>query len=322
MDRFHIVISNFNRIESFIRNFNRIINFDLEIDRIYVMDCSPEENWASQLEQCRELSQHGLKFEENLFFIRRRNWNMNHGAQLDYIKAVLEGEIEEPSYIAFVQEHYFDLDNFIKDDTLPENAEYDLNAIEAKFHENRKVGCAFFSRNGVRISMTNPLKSVENYFWGDEETIHDEGRNPEIQKPIAEGRYVKGSKPRCFFVDGGNFIIKPSYYTEWFKTRKDILVVGDGSYGFCHVWEIRLGYILYEQNIEWADMLNNLSFRTIGELAELEGKTYRKYSKPWYENRVWFYFYGRDMVRYLPFPWPLIQEYRLEYFQNKSLQNN
>ena len=319
MDRFHIVVSNYNRIESFVRNFEKISNFDLENDKVYVMDCSPEGNWAVQLEQTKSLASHGLEYDRNLFFIRRRNWNMNHGAQLDYIKAILDDKIEEPRYTAFVQEHYFDLDECVKDDTIPESADYDLNTIEAKFCEDEKIGCVFFSRNGIRISLNNPLKSTENYFWGDEETIVNEGHDPALINTIVGGRRLKGSKPRCFFVDGGNFIVRPMPYTNWFKVRRSHLVEGDGSYGFCHVWEIRLGYILYKQNIVWVDMLNDLSYGSVGELAAMERSTGRKYSKPWYENRVWFYFYGRDMSRYLPFPWRNIREFRLEYRQKNQL---
>ena len=38
-----------------------------------------------------------------------------------------------PEYAAFMQEHYLDLKRFVKEDTIPEDAVYDLDRIESKF---------------------------------------------------------------------------------------------------------------------------------------------------------------------------------------------
>jgi len=316
MDRYHIVVSNYNRIESFVDNFHRINNFNKNSDKVYVMDCSPEETWEKQLEQTKMLSKYGLMFNSNLFFIRRRNWNLNHGAQLDYIKAIIDGHIAKPTYTAFVQEHYFDLNNYVKEDTIPENSSYDLDLIEAKFSEDREVGCVFLARNGIRVSLTNPVISKKHFLWGDENTVANFYKNSVYKDMVTQGLTLKGANKRCFFIDGGNFIIKTDLYVNWFNSRKHLLVKGDGSYAFCHVWEIRLGCILYKQNIKWLDIKNNISYKNVEELYEIQNSSCLSLSKQWYDNRVWFFFYGRDMINYLPFPLKYIRKYLREYIRN------
>jgi hypothetical protein len=73
MDRFHIVVSNYTHLESFIENFKKIHSFSHDKDKIYIFDCSPKHQWISQLKIADNLIDHGLSWEKNLFFIRRRN---------------------------------------------------------------------------------------------------------------------------------------------------------------------------------------------------------------------------------------------------------
>ena len=317
MDRFHLVVSNYSRITSFVDNFDKIKSFDPSCDKIYIMDCSPEETWQNELEYAKKLERFGLKYNHNLFFIRRRNWNLNHGAQLDYIKSVIDANIPEPKYIAFVQEHYFDLKNSVKDDTIPENSDYDMDRIEDAFTKDRDVGCVFFARNGIRVGQTNPAKSHDDFFWGDSDTVLQSYSRSKYRYLIDNHKAIKGSRARCFLVDGGNFIVKTKLYTDWFKSRPHLLMNGDGSYGFCHVWEIRLGYILYTQNIKWVDMANNLSYTKAEELFELQKQSEKSLYKLWYENRIWFFYYGRDMSKYMPLPFMDVRKYLREYLRYK-----
>jgi hypothetical protein len=37
-----------------------------------------------------------------------------------------------PEYSAFVQEHYFDNKRYVKEDSIPQDADYDLNRVEGQ----------------------------------------------------------------------------------------------------------------------------------------------------------------------------------------------
>ncbi len=283
MDRFHLVVSNYKRIISFVGNFHMVRGFDIKRDKVYIFDCSPLSTVQGQLEIADRLVSFGLRWGDNLFFIRRRNWCVNHGAQLDYIRCIQEKTVMMPKYTAFVQEHYFDLQHLVQEDTIPEEAVYDLDRIDTKFRSNDKIGCVFHARNGVRVSVSNPV--TNRMFNGGHGTAL-------IPKAIR----------RCFFIDGGNFIVRPQLYLNWFEKHPYYLTKGDGSYGFAHVWEIRLGKIIYDQKAKWVDMHRNIEYNSIDELDDLEEMNKDKYSALWYDFREYFFLYGRDMIYYKPLP--------------------
>lgn len=289
VDRFHVVVSNFRRLHCFAENFGRIQGFDGERDRVYVLDCSPEEEYPSELAKVDALTQRGLEWGRNLFFIRRRNWGVNHGAQLDYLRCLRNLTVPLPRYVAFMQDHYLDLNEYVNVDTIPPEAVYDLNSMADRFNTDSRVGCIFHARLGARISCSNPR--IRREVFGDADALLD------------------GASKRCLLVDGGNFVVRPQLYLEWFRQHPRYLTRGNGSYGFSHVWEVRLGNMLYQQRIKWFDACRGIEFATVEELEAAEIASGRRASKLWYDNRVWFFFYGRDMRRYLPLPLDAVWEY-------------
>jgi len=299
-DRFHIIVQNYKRLSSFINNFFRIHSLDLKRDRIYIFDCSPESIWKSELETANTLCSYGLEWENNLFFVRRRNWGMNLGGHLDYFRSLWSGKIPKPQYVAFMQEHFLDQDNYVKEDTLPANSRYDLDQIEEKFLSDIKIGCVFHARYGVRVATSNPIIEGSREFFGDGEILID--------------RAVR----RGFLVDGGNFIVRPELYLKWFAANPKYLTTGDGSYGFTIVWEARLGKILYDLNIKWCDLSRNLEYTTITELDLLEKNLSNKVSKLWYDHRIWYFFYGRDQQFYWPLPKRSFVRYLKIYLENQN----
>jgi hypothetical protein len=280
MDRFHIVVSNFERLPCFVDNFQTIRGFDGKRDRVYILDCSPNPEWRDQMAVADHLTGLGLRWGENLHFIRRRNWNMNLGAQLDYIRCLQDQKIPTPAYVAFMQEHYLDLKRFVKEDTLPDETVYDLDLIAAEFESDTNVGCVFLARYGIRVTASNPVEERGREFFGDGTEL------------------LPGARRRYFHVDGGNFIARPQLYLDWFKDHPRFLVRGNGTYGFALVWEARLGKILYDQQIEWVDLHRHLKYSTIEQLDAIERSLARKASMLWYDHRRYTRFYGSDMEKY------------------------
>jgi hypothetical protein len=299
--RFHIVVANFEQITNFVDNFKNIHGFDPDQDSIYILDSSQESAVQSEMVRANRLCSHGLEWEKNLFFIKRRNWGVNHGAQLDYFRAVLEGMIQPPQLVAFMQEHYLDLDIFVKEDTLPKDAVYDLNQIAHKFEDDQQIGCGFHSRYGIRVSISNPVTDDVKEFFGDGDKLLDKAVR------------------RSFLIDGGNFVVRPELYLRWFAAHRKYLIAGDGSYGFSHVWEARLGQILYDQNIKWCDFYRELEYTTISDLDEIERESGRKVSKLWYDHRIWYFFYGRDLKSYWPLPLRSFIKYFRIYLLNQIM---
>lgn len=297
VDRFHVVVSNYNRLSCFVENFSRLRGFDPLRDRLYILDCSDEDSWREQLAIAGKLTARGLRWSESLFFIRRRNWNVNHGAQLDYIRCLRDELIPVPLCTAFMQEHYLDLERFVKEDTLPADAVYDLDAIAAELEADPKLGCVFFARYGVRVSVSNPVRKRNSEFFGDAKEL------------------LPGARRRCFCIDGGNFTVRPQLYLNWFEQRPRQLTRGNGTYGFAHAWEVRLGKILYDQHITWLDMYRGLRYASVEELDEVEAKREQPASLLWYDHRGYFFYYGRDIQRYLPLPLIQLKPYLKQYIK-------
>jgi hypothetical protein len=231
--RFDIVLANRERASLFVDSFHRLAGFDPAVDRVVVMDCSREEKWAEQTSLVGRLTSHGLRFGSSLRVFRRRNWNFNQGAQLDYFRLLMDGTLEAPALVFFLQDHYLDTQRFVKEDTVPADAVLDLQAIARKFEEDVSLGCAFASRYGIRVSASNPVKTRSREFFGDGD------------------RLLSGARRRALLVDGSNFVARPQSYLRHFEAARNTLTAGDGSMGFCLVWEARLGRILYDQRVKW-----------------------------------------------------------------------
>ena len=71
--RLHIVVSNYKRLFCFVDNFRRIQGFDGQRDRVIIFDCSPDPDWREQLAIADRLTSFGLRWGDNLYFVRRRS---------------------------------------------------------------------------------------------------------------------------------------------------------------------------------------------------------------------------------------------------------
>jgi len=282
-DRFHVVVANHKHLECFVDNFGTLLGFDPLFDRILIFDCTPEDSWKDQWCIADRLTQYGLQWGSSLFFIRRRNWAMNLGAMLDYLRCLDERRISWPQYVFFMQDHYLDKVRLVKEDTIPADTNLDLDRVEQEFQAEVRTGCVFLSRLGTRVRMTNPEIRGAKRRYGDAETF-------------------LGGRAAGLFIDGGNFATRPELFRAWITTHRQALLAGDGSYGFCIVWEERFGQILYDQRVIWVDLARDARFRTCEDLFALEQQRDTKLSSYWYESRVWHFFYGRDMGKYLPLP--------------------
>ena len=294
MKRFHIIVANHKKISSFVNNFQKIQGFNPALDVIYIFDSSPTTDVQSEWQASDQLCSHGLEWNKNLFFIRRRNWGLNEGTFLDYFRCLLNGKIIKSKYVAFMQDHYLDSKTFVKEDSIPDATKIDLDAVEFQFQTDISVGCVFYTRRGIRVCTTNPLTGTKEQFFGDKDEL------------------LPGGIRRCFCVDGGNFVSRPEPYMDFFNSNPEYLTSGDGSYGFTHVWEVRKGQILYDRGIRWVDMLRSASYQSIEELDALEKERGKKYSALWYDNRTWYFFYGRDQWKY---PVPALRPF-LSFIKN------
>jgi len=291
MDRFHIVVSNYKRLSGFVDNFHKIRNFNPQRDRVFILDCSPEGEWHNELETARRMVDYGLTWGKNVIFVRRRNWAQNFGAVLDYYQWLLKGYIRPVSYNFFMQEHYLDTERSVNVDTIPDNCTIDLDAVEQLFYSDMEIGCAFMSRLGVRVGVSMPGVS-------DLPALGLEGREDTPFKDT-DGAYLyqlaPGGVRRAFFTDGGNYIARPEPFLDYFRKYPDRLVEGNGGFGFCVVWELRLGQILCDLGLKWVDLYHGVNFRNLDELDAIEARLGRKISSYWYQNMNWIYYYGYDL---------------------------
>lgn len=316
MDRFHIVIANYQRLDQFVSNLAKLKNLNLKQDRIYILDCSPKSQERDQWKQANRLTNQGFHWNQNLFFIKRRNWNLNHGAHQEYLYALLSGVIPVPRYSFFLQDHYLNTEEDVKSDTIPHGIILDLDQIEKTFLKDSDVGCQFAARNGIRTVYANFNRWAQTYLWGDEETIAHLYPQKEVVKQGTHRWHTQVSiqRPFSFYVDGGNFFTKPELYLNHFRSNPKQLISGDGSYGMAHVWEVELGKILFDQEKVWVDLANHISFRNPEELARRENKERKSFSKPWMINRVWYFFYGQHQQPHGPWPLSLVGRYAINSY--------
>lgn len=277
--RFDIVVANTNRSEVFWTSLSSLKNFDLSKDRIIFMDCS--RNSQKELEKCRRFMR-DLDLEKiDFHFLKRRNWNLNHGAQLDYIRLVAESKLDKPKFTYFMQEHYLNKDIFVKGDTIPKDEVIDLNVVEQFLTANNNM-VFFCSRNGFRISS----------FIKDEDSYYRHNRVKDMNT-----LHFKNSSDICFIIDGGNYCLDISHYFDHYGKHKDLYIRGNGCIHFCGVWETRLCKILYDQGLTFYEKRRNLKFKTVNELKS-------KYPNPgeiwgyFYQRPHAYYFYGQDIFKY------------------------
>lgn len=277
--RFDLVISSCDRCEVFWDSLDSLKNMNISKDRIIFMDCS--RNSKKELEKClnalKILGLEKIKF----YFFKRRKWNFNQGAQLDYIRLVAEKKLEKPMYTYFMQDHYLNKKILIKGDSIPRDEFIDLNKVEKLLSANRKI-VFFCSKIGFRISSI--IRNVNNYYtYSDSKDINTAHLNSLLDI--------------CFVIDGSNFCLDIAHYFDHYWKHKKLYTSGN-SYGHTSGgWETRLCKILYDQGLIFYDKHRNLKYKTTSELKSKfpnPGKIWGYY----YERPHELFLYGKDIYKY------------------------
>jgi hypothetical protein len=282
MVRFDVVIANCGRAELFWRSFDNIKGFDPKQDRLIFFDCS--DRWLAELAKCRrELKR--LRLSQIRFrFYRRRNWCFNHGAQLDYVRLLGDGELDQPALTFFLQEHYLNQREAIRSDTLPDGEVIDLNKIEQQLTLSPRT-VVFCSRLGFRVSASVP--DVDQFFATEYGQFNNTAH--------------AGSVVSSLVIDGANLIVDPEFYLNDYRRRPRLYRAGNGGYNFTHVWETRLSKILYDQGLTFFELHRQLGYRKVQELwhqhPTQDGTWHFFHHLP-----QAYYFDGRDIFRYRLWP--------------------
>jgi hypothetical protein len=271
MNRFHIVVFNFERIASLLDNFDKIKNFRPDRDRLLILDCSI--NHESEKQRVEEFAQRrGWHLGKEVQVIRRKNWGIDQGARIDYL-ASLRATSNRPRYIWQFQEHYLDLNSAWsfwpddvpqiggqpKGDVIPDGLEIDLDLCERIYESNLSVSIIYADRLKIGVF------------------THEDGR-------------------QWLYADGGNFSVRSADILRAFTP--DILDsykgVYDGSYEWTLFLELDIGRQLTSADREWYDLVTHHYFADPVSLRKLEaekhlsfhqeaesfyGGLYRKYEK-------------------------------------------
>jgi len=168
MDRFHIVVYNYEQIELFLSNFDKIKNFDRAQDRIIILDCS--ENFENERQKITEFAQaRRLKVGEHIKIYRRENWGIDQAARLKYFELLLKQELQ-CRYTWQFQEHYLDTESGyarwpsgkkniygddisgkLKTDTIPPGTTIDLDFCERIYTLNTHIDVIFAVNEGLGL---------------------------------------------------------------------------------------------------------------------------------------------------------------------------
>jgi hypothetical protein len=269
------VVANYGRIELFWQGLAEVRGFDFQRDRIIVLDCSETSQETASLRAAAATGVAPMLAPSNYVFIRRLNWNLNHGAQLDYFYLLDRGVMSTPRYTFFVQDHYLNRHREVKGDSIPEDFYWDLNFVFAKLQSEPTLVC-FAARNGFRISTVVRSKKTRQAL------VH--------QSELA------------IVIDGGNFVVNPKYYLDYFSRHPSRALAGTGSYGFAHVWETRLCWILGEAGCQFMNLRSGLAVSDVRDLKEREPEPGQVW-QPFLNSPIHWTLYGRDIYKY---PWATI----------------
>jgi hypothetical protein len=159
--RFDILILNFERVQLFFDNFHKLRNFDPGKDRIVVLDCSRNRARERELTETFARS-HGWQLGgPEIIFVSRENWGIDQGARVDYLSYLGRGSAL-PRFVWQFQEHFLDntsdysrwgsgeLAGKIKQDTIPDGTDIDLDSCEGAF-EDPRVSVVFANRDDVGV---------------------------------------------------------------------------------------------------------------------------------------------------------------------------
>jgi hypothetical protein len=243
--RFHVVVLNFERIASFLDNAGKIQNFRPDRDRLIVLDCSI--NHAAQRQAVADFARdHGWTAR----VVQRKNWGIDQGARVDYLTALRKMK-KPPKFIWQFQEHYLDLESpwsiwpsdmpkiggKLKEDTVPDGVQVDLDRCERIYDEHREVSVLYADRAKLGIF------------------THDD-RN------------------EWFYADGANFSVRTSDVLEVFPP--DVLStyrsIHDGSYNWTLFMEMDICRRLTRPGRQWFDLVTGEHFADPTALRRIEAE--------------------------------------------------
>ena len=248
--RFDIVVFNYEHIVSLTDHFDKIKNFRADRDRLLVLDCSL--NHAAEKQRVEEFARRrGWNFGREVRVIRRRNWGIDQGARVDYLSS-LHVLKNRPRYIWQFQEHYLDLVSpwsiwqadspmpagEIKNDTIPDNLEIDLDECEQIYERNPNVGVIYADRGKLGIF------------------THDDGTE-------------------WFYAGGANFSARTSDALRAFprEVLDSYQAIYDGTYEWALFMELDWGRQLTAHDREWHDLVTHHEFSNANALRRLEADT-------------------------------------------------
>lgn len=295
MNRFHIVVFNYERITSFLDNFEKIRNFDADRDCLIIFDCSV--NHQAELQKVIDFAnRHGWSLGKEIHVIKRKNWGIDQGARIDYISR-LKKTNNHPLYIWQFQEHYLDLTSSwsiwdanlpriggqVKGDVIPDGLAIDLDLCERVYQDNPSVSVIYADREKAGIF------------------THEDGR-------------------QWFYADGANFSARTTDVLRVFTN--DVLdsykAIYDGSYQWTLFMEFDICRQLTSAEHEWYDLVTHEHFKGPTDLLRLESEKnlslhqeaepfypglYRKYEQRFLatsaENKLWRKIHARLSLCYV-----------------------
>jgi hypothetical protein len=251
--RFHVVVYNCDRIESFTNNFEKIVGFDALKDMILILDCShnPIREQQQLVAFARE---NGWRLGQEVHFVKRRNWGIDQGARIDYFN-LLRHLAVKPKYIWQFQEHYLDtvsewshwpwqtvdlngnlIGGQIKSDTIPDGLRINLDVCEEIYERYPHISVLYADRNRIGIF---PYDDKE---W--------------------------------FYVDGANFSARTSYVLEVLSEEvlKVYSLLYDGGYQWALFIELNIGHQLTTGGGGWYDLVTQKHFDSPQALMKLENE--------------------------------------------------
>lgn len=312
MIRFDLAVANYNKAAIFWEGFANVQNFDPVLDRVVFLDCSNDPN--AELATCLHyLQRYGLN-EANFVFIKRRNWLLNPGAMLDYVRLVGEGYLKAPLHTYFMQDHFINKTMLVKGDTIPDETVLDLDRISSLLLEDNTLAvCA--TRYGFRLCASVPEEQCgENYVPCD--TLqqhlwllldHAAPRDAIINGKYCNDHFIyydgsfhmEGSQDICLVVDGCNICVDPKYYVNHYLENKGLYSRGIGDYGDGLTWEARLSKILADQGVGFYELSRNVCVRSPEELKKLQpDPDYRKLWCYFYNSPLFYWIHGQDIWPY------------------------
>ncbi len=287
MDRCHIVVCNFSKIAMFWGSFNRLQKFDRSADRIIIFDCSPETNREIEMNITRQAVQYH-RLQGCVFWVRRGNWLMNHGAQLDYIDLLRKGVIKTPKLVYFMQEHYLNITQEVSSDTIPAHLKLDIDDFE-KVSLLSEV-CYFCARQGYRVTR----------FFGEEQysvPLDILYRNRGGEHHRNEGIDFS------LCIDGANFGVNPKVLID--ALAETDYKTGPGTYRQTHCWETYLVYLIEKRGFGFYDRAQRSLIYRPKELQEANSINWQPF---WADPIAWRLYGIPDLGNpYSEFPISLAQ---------------